>query len=253
MNRLSFGAEVLYRRILNVVDDYGRFHASPTTLRAACWPTCPERVTDADVLSWLGECKACELVKLFEVDGCRYLEIQSFRQPVRAAKSKFPQPGNTCVSSASHVQSTGEADGGQPLVICDAHDTRVHVMPKANEISLRSSKCVVRSAKFAHAMACVGDVARSFQTFWDKYPLKDGKDLCCQLWLSVVTPESESAALACLSRYLASDQVARGILKSPRNWLHDAARDGWAADWPAANGKHSSSELIEELRADEED
>lgn len=87
------GAEVLYRRLLSVVDDYGRFHAAAVTLLGACWPTCPDRVTEPQVSEWLQECTVGErpLVQLYEVAGARYLQIQQFGQKVRS-KSKFPEP-----------------------------------------------------------------------------------------------------------------------------------------------------------------
>ena len=78
------------------------------------------------------------------------------------------------------------------------------------------------------------NASERFAEFWDRYPLKTGMDLTCQIWLSLVTISDEAAVFACLARYLASDHVARGVVMSARNWLHDCARDKWAAEWPAA-------------------
>src|SRR3990167_11311858 len=38
INTLSVHAELFYRRLLSVVDDYGRFFAHPALLRSACYP-----------------------------------------------------------------------------------------------------------------------------------------------------------------------------------------------------------------------
>ena len=58
VNALSPMAELFYRRLMTVADDYGRFYANPATLRGACWPTCPEKVTEAQISGWLSECLA---------------------------------------------------------------------------------------------------------------------------------------------------------------------------------------------------
>lgn len=89
------GAENLYRRLLSVVDDYGRFYASPATVRAACWPTCPEKVSESDIESWLDECtlgmdEEEPLLITYANRGSSYLEITNFGQKIRT-RSKFPE------------------------------------------------------------------------------------------------------------------------------------------------------------------
>ena len=95
-------AELFYRRLMTVADDYGRYHASPATLRGACWPTCPDKVTEKQVAQWLSECCSgdCQLISMYESMGCRYLQISNFGQQTRG-KSKFPEPPpfDTCLAS----------------------------------------------------------------------------------------------------------------------------------------------------------
>lgn len=92
INSLSWPAEVFYRRLHSVVDDYGRFPAHPSLLRAACYPLRLNDVSDRDVEKWLAECADKALVKVYEVEGKRYLEVARFSQRVRADKSKCPDP-----------------------------------------------------------------------------------------------------------------------------------------------------------------
>ena len=75
--------------------------------------------------------------------------------------------------------------------------------------------------------------SEKFPEFWEAYPWKQRENLCAQLWLSYVTVDDEARVFACLQRYLLSDQVARGVVMRPDNWLRDCARDGWGSDWPA--------------------
>lgn len=91
---LSWPAEVFYRRLMSVVDDYGRYFAKPMALRAACYPMQLDRVKDSEIEKWLAEANESALIKMYDVDGQTFLELLDFRQQVRAKKSKFPDPVN---------------------------------------------------------------------------------------------------------------------------------------------------------------
>lgn len=113
--QLSWPAEVFYRRLMSVVDDFGRYHATPMLLRAACYPLGLDRVSDSDIGKWLGETRKAALVGTYQVEGKSYLELRDFRQQVRAAASRFPPPP----SDAQQLHSSCAADAQQP--IADAH------------------------------------------------------------------------------------------------------------------------------------
>ena len=107
--RLSWPAEVFYRRLMSVVDDFGRYFGRATLIRAACYPLQIGKVRDSDIAKWLTEARSAGLVRLYEVAGTPYLELADFRQQVRAKKSKFPDP----VNGATHVLSECEAPAQQ--------------------------------------------------------------------------------------------------------------------------------------------
>lgn len=133
---LSVGAEVFYRRLLNVVDDFGRFHASPITLRAACWPTHPDRISDRDVGRWMLECAEGDttaLIRVYSVGGCNYIEVTNFGQVIRAKKSKFPAP-----AEGSYISSEELAQ--HMLCTCAANDVGVHSTCAANDVLRRYSE-----------------------------------------------------------------------------------------------------------------
>jgi hypothetical protein len=92
LNAISLGAEVLYRRIFSVADDFGRFYATPVTIRCACWPTCPNKVTDEQVAAWIAELAANGLARPYSADGCEYLELAEFGQRTPRSSPKFPDP-----------------------------------------------------------------------------------------------------------------------------------------------------------------
>jgi len=113
--KLSWPAEVFYRRLMSVVDDFGRYHANTMLLRAGCYPLQLDKVSDQDVGKWLGETRKAGLVRVLESGGMEYLELLDFRQQVRAKGSKFPQPP----PNAGDMHSECVADAKQ--VIADAH------------------------------------------------------------------------------------------------------------------------------------
>lgn len=87
---LSWTAEVFYRRLMSVVDDYGRYYANTKLVRAACYPLQIDKVSDSDIEKWLTQVVEAALVRVYPAqDGKRYLEILDFNQRVQS-KSKFP-------------------------------------------------------------------------------------------------------------------------------------------------------------------
>ena len=91
VNLLSDREEVFYRRVLSVVDDYGRYFALPGLLIAACYPLRIKTMSERTIDAMLRACSAAKLLALYEVKGARYLEVIDFGQQVRAKKSKFPE------------------------------------------------------------------------------------------------------------------------------------------------------------------
>lgn len=111
ISKLGWPEEVFYRRLMSVVDDFGRYYADHGLLRAACYPRQLNKVSDSDIGKWLQVIATAALVRVYPAqDGERYLQLLDFRQQARAAKSKFPQPPDECVADAAQALLTGEAD-----------------------------------------------------------------------------------------------------------------------------------------------
>jgi hypothetical protein len=116
VNTLSCGAELLYRRLMSKVDDYGRFYANPSLILAACYPLQLDRVSPSNVSAWLAECgqlpanvgEPLPLVTSYEVNGKKYLQINNFGQRTRS-ESRFPPPiVREARSIVSHMTDNGE-------------------------------------------------------------------------------------------------------------------------------------------------
>lgn len=92
VNLLSWAGEVFYRRLMSVVDDYGRYESRPAILRADLFPLRIDKVSDADVVKWLTECSKAGLVSIYHVNGKEFLELLDFNQRLRQKISKYPPP-----------------------------------------------------------------------------------------------------------------------------------------------------------------
>lgn len=116
VNRLNWAEETFYRRLMSVVDDFGRYYAAPKLLRAACYPLHIDKVSDSDIGKWLSACETAALVRVYPAqDGKRYVEVLGFRQQVRAKESRFPQPPGDA------QQALGACVADAQQVIADAH------------------------------------------------------------------------------------------------------------------------------------
>lgn len=124
---LSWPSEVLYRRLMSVVDDYGRFHANSRLIRAACYPLQIDKVSDADIGKWLTECVTAALVSVYPAsDGKRYLQIEKFGQQIRS-KSKFPEPdGDVPLTSVSNCEQQKTVDSNCVQMEADVVEVGQH-------------------------------------------------------------------------------------------------------------------------------
>lgn len=113
IDALSVEAELFYRRLLSVVDDYGRHEADTVLLRSDLYPLRINRVSDEDVERWLGECTGGDdpLITLYVAKGRRYLQVSRFDQRLRAMKSRCPVPDDPLTDICQSNGSQPSADG----------------------------------------------------------------------------------------------------------------------------------------------
>lgn len=97
-------AECFYRRLHQVVDDYGRFDGRVSMIRARCYPTLLDLVREVDVQRWIAACEKAGLIRLYTSQGRACLDVLDFRQHARSS-SKYPNP-------PSLERGRGEVNGG---------------------------------------------------------------------------------------------------------------------------------------------
>lgn len=92
VRQLCPDAELFYRRLMSVVDDFGRFDARPEMLASACWPLTVRDIDPAELERWLAACEDAHLLTTYTVGGRQFLMLRDFRQQIRATRSKYPEP-----------------------------------------------------------------------------------------------------------------------------------------------------------------
>lgn len=114
INKLTWAAEVFYRRLMSVADDYGRYDGRTDIVRAALYPLRLDKVSAADVDKWKAECAQAGLVSCYHVEGKEYVQIENFGQRLRVKKSKYPAPLSS-VSKCPHLTADDNIRGQMPL------------------------------------------------------------------------------------------------------------------------------------------
>ena len=107
VNRLDASEEVFYRRLMSVVDDYGRCEAHTALLRASMYPLKLDRVKEATAQRLLASVESAGLVRIYAVGPKKYLEILNFRQQTRSA-SRHPAPPGLDVDDPKHCPTLAQ-------------------------------------------------------------------------------------------------------------------------------------------------
>lgn len=218
VNRLSSGAELFYRRLLNVVDDYGRYHAHPTLLRAGTFPMKMDVVKDEHVTKWLAEAVVAGLVREYTANGQKYLEVQDFGQKIRS-KSKFPAP---CQQDVDSLPADCPQDADKlPHV--------VEVVSVAEGVGTTLSDSGESDGNHEPSPA-----EQRFNDFWTFYPRKVGKGAAQKVFMRLKADDQTEAieqAEAYGQAYELAPESRRQFFKHPATWLNARGWEDDHAEW----------------------
>ena len=114
VSKLTPRAELFYRKLLSVVDDFGRFYAGPPNLLiSSCYPLQIHDIKPKEIEGWLKELTKHGLIDMYEADGNPVLEIQKFNQRRRASKSKFPDKPHNRNTNDGQLSDKGKPSASQ--------------------------------------------------------------------------------------------------------------------------------------------
>ena len=198
VNSLEPREEVFYRRLLSIVDDYGRYDARPPILRAQLYPLQLDRTRESDVARGLAACEKASLIRCYEVEGKPYLEVMDFGQKVRTIASKWPHPP-THASTCAQMRADARLDGGADEGASPPTPPR-------------------------------GGGTDGFDHFWAVYPRKVGKRKAEALWKRLNLSSMADSVIAAVEAHKRSQQwqdEAGKYVPHPTTWLE---RGGWEDD-----------------------
>ena len=106
---LSLFQRDFFIRLIVTVDDYGRYDARPSILKAQLYPL--EGTTVATIATALKAMSTLGIVLLYSVGGRQYLQLTSWQkhQTIRAQHSKYPAPNEAGL--VDNVDNLGKLEG----------------------------------------------------------------------------------------------------------------------------------------------
>jgi hypothetical protein len=235
VNELSFPAEVFYRRLMSVVDDFGRFDGRPSILRSRLYPLRIETVREADIPRWIAECEKAGLIVLYAVDGKQYILFRKLGSP-RAKESKYPAPPdglehyvanthpftdeNGCKQTKASVPGSGSGSGSGSV--------RPPQPPEAGGVV---------SGRQPRKPKTLEETDPRFLRFWESYPRKVAKPDAARAFAKIDPPEELlEEILRAVSRAVKSDAWTKDggqFIPHPATWLN---KRRWEDESPEVNG-----------------
>lgn len=201
---LSWSEEVFYRRLHSVVDDFGRYFAKPSLLRAGCYPLQLDMVGDQDVVKWLTGCVSAGLVRVYTVAGKDYVEVLDFGQRLRKRTAKFPEPPKNDGEKGGHP-SIGSGSGSGSRI----GNEEELLAPSASRIDAGSNGKAVAYIPLNDGTD-YGISAEQFAEFEKLYPAVDVKQTLNEIrgW-NLANPthrKTRSGVLRHVNRWLSREQ-----------------------------------------------
>lgn len=219
---LGWPEEVFYRRLMSIVDDYGRTEANPQLLRARCYPLQTDTVRVADISRWMAACQKSGLILDYAVNGKRYLELINFQQQQRSP-SKWPAPAS--------------ADSACEQLIADAPVFGVGDEGVSDKPAAPSG-------------------AGLFEEFWKVYPKKKAKDDALKAF---VKRKPDAALVARMVDAVAAQSMSPEWQKDggqfipyPATWLNDGRWQDESVTLPIAMPSKSIEHTNQLLRKQDE-
>lgn len=90
-NSLSLPAEVFFRRLWTLADDYGNFHGEPAALRARVFPMYAADMNLDAITAYVDMCVEAGLLTKYTHGSAQYVHILNFGQQIKS-RPKFPMP-----------------------------------------------------------------------------------------------------------------------------------------------------------------
>ena len=136
-NSVSWQAQSFFIRILTLVDDFGRYDGRVPILHGQCFALRSD-VTIKQSAGFRSELQQSALIRVYNVDGKEYIQIEKWMERARGNTSKYPAP----VKSAADRSGPQEKDASIAIAIAIDHRQR------SRELDPAAGRCA-SSSRFA--------------------------------------------------------------------------------------------------------
>lgn len=159
LNALPWFEQVFFHRLTVVCDDYGRFDARPKILKSRLFPL-RDDVDAATIDAAIQALHQAGLIQLYQVEDKPYLYLTTWEkyQRVRAKRSKYPPPADTC----RHLP----ADDGK----CPRNPIQSNPNPIQCESGSDTATC-------GQAPAAAGRLCRDYEKYFGNLPRAAVEDI----------------------------------------------------------------------------
>lgn len=196
VNTLDWEAEVFYRRLLSIGDDFGLFDARPAILRPSLFPLKLDQMRETNIQRCLNDCAAAGLVRLYEVNGKQYGVIVNYGQRIRKeSKPRYPVTPEVAgllsdfpqVAELFGDSRRSAADCGEPPQPAAKTKAKAETKDQEKTNILSVSHCVEQFPRsgedvlsfmrgLIEAPRGVDELARCAESFFDDFAARGWKD-----------------------------------------------------------------------------
>lgn len=200
--KISFGAECFYNRLLTQTDDYGNVRGSIGYLTDVCFPKkkCNKQLSYQQVEIFLSECVKSGLLNEYTVDGIRYLNFNRFQdfQDLRVGRIR-----KTSIPSYSSLRANAGQMPAKP-----PHELEL-------ELELETNTCSDKPEQYR---------VSKFDILWTQYPpdRRSGKEKCLAVYKEYCKSEKdEDDFINAFLNYSKSKDFRGGFIKLSTKWFKD--------------------------------
>lgn len=224
---VHFGARLLFAGLWTIADREGKLEDRPRRIKADVFPY--DSVADDKIHEWLEDLSERGFILRYEVSGKRYISLPSWAKHQNPHHKEQP----------STIPGPDKSPGLAPTQV-GASTNLGECKHQPRQGSAPSQPCLLSDlpSHRSPGLVCVPSFPERFPDFWEKYPRKMGEGSACQDWISCDCDEHAEDVFSCLGRYLASEEVRRGVVMNAGSnmrdvgWIVKCHRDGWRSDWP---------------------
>lgn len=230
LDKLSDFEERLFWRLITTADDYGRFHACPALVRAACFPYRSSSITliEKALLGLQAQC----LIKLYQVDDRKFgvfVTWEKHQGKPRSSKSKYPAPLDMFL----------QADASKCLQMQTVPDN--HALPPDTDTDTDTDLILNSSS--------LNSSDSEFEQFWEAYPRKVGKKAAQKAFRNAQNRPRIDDLLKSIAEARASPQWRKEggqFIPHPATWLNQGRWDDKPVE---VNGISDPSGMLEQFKS----